>query len=520
MKKLPLGMQDFKRINTEGFLYIDKTEYIYQLVNGSPNNFISRPRRFGKSLMISTLKYLFRGDKEAFAGTWIYDKWDFKPCPVIDLSMASLICDTPETIEKSLVFKMRQIYRENDIVMEEKHPQLLFADLILKISQKGRVVVLIDEYDRPILKHLGNPEMAHKIRDMMRDFYIVLKDYESNLHFVMLTGLTKITKAGVFSTMNHLTEWTSAEEMSCMLGCTEEELLADFGDYIEKGMQKLNMSKNEIIDAIRKKYNGFSFDGIHSVYNPYSILCLFNEYKFKNYWIDTGMSDSLAQYAKGHELRPEKYLHSYLPESKLVAYEIEKAPPESFLVQSGFLTFKGADPVLGYFLDYPNEEVKDSFSQLIMMYSYNISDSINSELRQKIVLSLRERDFDPVFEAMNQTFAAIPGKLWPDKNAAYQEKEAYFHTVILTLFWSCGLRVTPEEWTSKGLSDLVLELNKDIYIIELKKAPPSVSIQQIKDKGYAVKYASADYVALVGIEIDPEKKTLIQKEIAVVQKNA
>ncbi|MDR3171719.1 MAG: AAA family ATPase [Treponema sp.] len=362
MKKLPLGMQDFRQIVTGNFVYVDKTRYLHKMLEEGQNYFMSRPRRFGKTLTISTLYYLFKGEKELFKDTFIYDKWDFKEYPVVRISMTEIDTRSPETVEKTLRLKLEKLYREHSLTPRTDDYKVMFSDLIKYLSERGAVAVLIDEYDRPMLNHLGNPETAKAIRAIMREFYIVVKDTEPYLKFVLLTG---ITKAGIFSTLNHLDELTTQEAYSSMLGYTAEELERYFAEHLETGAAKLGCSRTELIERIRDYYDGFSFDGEHFVYNPFSILNFFKEYKLKNYWISSGLPSSLADYAKSHNLKPEDYINTYIKDGELSAYEIEQAPPRSFLAQSGYLTFKANDPYLGYLLDYPNREVRESFSALI-----------------------------------------------------------------------------------------------------------------------------------------------------------
>jgi hypothetical protein len=522
MKELPIGMQDFKQIIDDGYTYVDKTRYFYELLKHGKNYFLSRPRRFGKTLTCSTLYYLFKGEKELFKDTWIYDKWDFKPYPVISISMTMIEAKNPDTITQDLKTMLLRIYREYGLEPRVDGYKALFSDLIDQLSAHGQVVVLIDEYDRPMIEHISEPEAARAIRAVMREFYLVVKGMESRLKFVLFTGLTKITKAGIFSTLNHLDELTTQPKFGAMLGYTQEELEAYFDGYLQAGASKLGVSREELVARVRDYYDGFSFDGEHFVYNPFSMLKFFSEYRFKNYWIQSGLSSSLAEYIKTHQIKPEDYLNSYMPEEMLTSYEIEQAPPQSFLAQSGYLTFQEDDPERGYRLDYPNREVRNSMSELILLGSYNIDGIESSALRDRVIVALRERKFEPVFDAMKATLANVPAKLYDnDKKKDYAEKEAYYHAVILTLLWACGLHVHAEEYTSRSMSDLVLDYHGDIWVIELKKASTTVSLQQIKDKGYAEKYAAAPFLALVGIEIDIEQKNLktFEMEIQYYKKN-
>jgi hypothetical protein len=339
----------------------------------------------------------------------------------------------------------------------------------------------------------------------MREFYVVIKDADPYLRMAFLTGITKITKAGVFSTLNHLAELSTTEKYSTMMGYTEDELENCFSEYLDEGVERLGISRQKLLADIQDHYDGFSFDGEHHVYNPFSILCFFNEYKFKNYWIGTGLPQSLAEYAKLHNLKPEDYLNTYMKEDVLAAYEIEQAPPQSFLVQSGYLTFKKHDEYLGYILDYPNREVRDSFSELIMGSSYNIDRMVQGNLQKDIIMALRERSFDPIFQAMNRTLSNIPGKLYDN---SYPQKEAYYHSILLTLLWACNLHIHAEEWTNRGVSDLVLNFEGDIWIMELKKSSAQTALDQIKERAYGGKYTDAPFLAFIGISIDTEKRIL------------
>ncbi|MDR0909819.1 MAG: ATP-binding protein [Spirochaetaceae bacterium] len=508
MRKLPIGLADFKEVNTQNWVYIDKTREIYKMIESGKNFFLSRPRRFGKSLTLSTLYYYFKGDKEAFKGTWLYDHGEFKEQPVIRLDMSLVNCNSIENLRKGLCWIVKRNFDDYGLKPQTDDYISMLDDLIRQLSRRGPVAALVDEYDRPMLKYVGEPEKAAEMRDVVRDFYSVLKADEGMLNFAFLTGLTKITKAGIFSSLNQLNEISNNTNYATIVGCTQEELESSFSDWLDRGVEEMGVSREELLEKIKYHYNGFSFDGRHFVYNPFSLHKFFGEYEFKNFWIDSGMSDSLAKYAKNHDINPEKYLQTYLEESALSAYEIESAPPASFLAQSGYLTFKSYNDYLGYLLDYPNKEVKDSFSGLITLYAYNFQREANSEMKLNIITALEDRDFEPVFEAMKQAISNVPGKYFPTGDAKNEKKEYFYHTIILTLLWSCGLDVKAEEWTSKGISDLVLNYRGDIYVIELKLAPPEVSLKQIHDKGYADKYASAPNLRLIGMEINDKERTL------------
>lgn len=500
MKKLPVGIQDFKELITGNYIYIDKTRYMYDLIDSGKFYFISRPRRFGKSLTVSALYYLFRGEEKLFKGTYIHSRWNFEKHPVIKISMTELNTADETAVESSLKFRLKQLYSEYGAEIKTDDVKLLFSDLIMQLSARGKVVLLIDEYEKPILDHLQNKEKAESIRSVLRNFYQVIKDADPYLKFVFMTGITKFTKTGVFSTLNNLNEVTTAEKYSEMLGYTQDEIEISFSDYIKQLSKEKGLSRDKILENIKDYYNGFSFDGKCFVYNPFSILNYFSKKELKNYWVDSGSPSFLIDYVRANSLKPETIIGTYISETLLSNYEIEQAPPASFLVQAGYLTFKEKDPELGYLLDYPNKEVRDSFSTLLLLGTYRLNEIEHEAVRTSIIQGLRAVDFDAVFEAMKRTFANIPYNL-------YDNKESYYHSIILTLLWACGLDVRAEESTRMGASDLVLKYRGRVYVMELKRAPAEKALEQIRAKGYAEKYGTDD-LRLVGIEIDDDNRTL------------
>lgn len=513
MKRLPVGIHDFKKLIENDYLYIDKTRYLHKIASESTPFFLSRPRRFGKSLTISKLYYLFKGEKQLFKDTYLYDHWEWKKYPIIKISMSELETESIQTIKLGILLKLKEIAEEYGVHIEQTLVKYAFAELIYKLAKTEKVVVLIDEYEKPILDHLQEPKKADEIRKVLRSFYGTLKDSDSYLRFTLITGITKFTKTGVFSTLNNLVELSMNSEYGSMFGYTQQELEQYFEDYLEIGTSRLKVSREELLKKIRDYYNGFSFDGEHFVYNPFSILNFFLEYEFNNYWIESGASSFLVEYARKHSLKPEEYLNTYMRKSMLTTYEIEQAPPINFLVQSGYLTFKGKDQELGYLIDYPNKEVRDAFSELILLGSYEIPENKNDLLRGNIIKGFREKDFDAVFQEMKRLFSAIPYVLFEKKKEGEKEEfwnarnENFFHTVILTLLWSCALDVKAEEMTNRGRSDIVIEYSEDIYILELKTGSAERALTQIKKKGYPEKYRDRQ-VTLIGIEIDAERRTL------------
>jgi len=516
MKSLPIGKQDFKEMIESNYLYIDKTKYIYELAKLSTPYFISRPRRFGKSLTISKLYYLFKGEKELFKDTWIYDKWDWKEYPVIRMSMSTITTNDKEEIKTLLLSMLYKIANKYDVEIESNIPGYALLELMENLHEKTgeKVVVLIDEYEKPILNNLFDKEKAKEIREIFKNFYDILKDSEQHMRFLLLTGITKFTKTGVFSTLNHLMDLTISSKCSEMFGYTQEELEYYFKDYIEKAINQLNTSKEELLKQIKEYYNGFSFDGEHKVYNPFSILNFFFENKFQNYWIDSGASSFIINYAKNNQIKPTEIVNRYIQPDTLTTYEIESAPPESFLLQAGYLTFKSRHENLGYLLDYPNNEVRRAFSKLLMLGPLNQEENLKNHLIENLFEGLENRDFEQIYNEMIKVISNIPSNLFEKKKTKYEtekqytrKQENYYHSIILTLLYSAGINVKAEELTYRGRSDLTIEYKDDVYIIELKLDKAEKALQQIKEKGYHHKYKGKN-IYLIGIEIDADNKIL------------
>jgi hypothetical protein len=332
---------------------------------------------------------MFSGEKELFKGTWLYDNWDFEPRPVIRFSMSTLDTTDEKTVEESLIFKMEQYYEKYDIPIRTRNMKLMFSYLLEKVGEEKRAVVLIDEYDKPILDHLDDVKMAEKVRAKLRLFYSSLKDADPYLEFVFITGITKFTKVGVFSTLNNLEDISTWDAISQMLGYTQEELEMNFERYLEKSSENLRLNRIDLLEEIRRYYNGFSFDGKSFIYNPFSIINFFKQNKFKNYWVESGSPSFIVKYARRHAIKPDVLLGEYVQEDILTTYEIEEAPPVSFLIQAGYLTFKRYDKDLGYLINYPNKEVRDSFSKLLLLSEYKIKQEEANSIRKNVTQALK-----------------------------------------------------------------------------------------------------------------------------------
>nr|WP_238528145.1 AAA family ATPase [Marinitoga piezophila] len=368
MKKLPVGISDYKELIEENYIYVDKTKYLYDLINSGKFYFMSRPRRFGKSLTISAFYYLFKGERELFKDTYIYDKLEFKEYPIIRLNLLKAKSESIEKLKESLTKMIVQEGKRNGVKIEETDYSFAFDELIMKLSEKGKVVILVDEYEKPILDNITNKKMAEKCREVLRNFYLNIKANDEHIKFVFITGITKFTKTGVFSALNNLSDISLNRKYAQMFGYTQEELEYYFKDYIKELSEEMGITEKELLEEMKRYYNGFSFDGEHTVYNPYSILRFFSEKKFQNFWFESGSPSFLYEYIKGKKIEYEDLVKIPVSAEDFSTREIEDAKANIFFTQAGYLTFKGIKKYglkKKYILDYPNFEVKESLLKIL-----------------------------------------------------------------------------------------------------------------------------------------------------------
>jgi len=516
MKELPTGLQIFENIRKKNALYVDKTDIIYKIVSSAQMQyFISRPRRFGKSLLCWTLDALFSGKRVLFEGLAISKtNWEWESYPVIHLDMSKV--DTSHGlagVDSSLVWQTKDVAGKYGIDLSEATtPGLMLGSTISGISRKcdKPVVVLVDEYDRPFLDFYNEPPVAKDVRNLMRSYYTQLKANEQYMRFLFLTGISKFSKVGVFSTLNNLNDLSLDEEFGTLLGYTEEELVGCFSEYLEDGASKLKISVDELVKQMRGYYNGFCFDGVHRVYSPFSVLNYFKGYKFLNYWINSANPKIVADYLKDRRLTVEQFRGFQVSwDFALSPGEIETAPPESFLYQAGYLTLReGVSD--DFSLDYPNTEVLNSMSQL--MYNNMVQNSGDYiDLRSPLLQALADGDSELLIETLNRLLASIPYDDYD--NVAKQvlklsklkitTQEWLYRSTILAFLRGCGVLAFGEMHSNKGRSDLQI-MHKGIpWVIEIKVArdddcvaKAQEAMKQINDNQYADSYKNAKKVAI------------------------
>jgi hypothetical protein len=491
------------------YIYVDKTKLIYELIkNAKGIYFLSRPRRFGKSLLLSILSEIFQGNKESFQGLWLYEsQYNWKKHPVIHLDFSKQKCETPEQLKNYLMNQLALVASRNQIELKNETYFEQFEELILKMSKEEQVVLLIDEYDKPIINHLENPELATKMRDVLKGFFSVLKGNDAFIRFLFITGVSKFSKAGVFSDVNHLNDISLDDKYSTLLGITEEELKENFPGYLSEFSKKENLTETELIEKIRYWFNGYQFSGEGiSVYNPYSTLLLLQKKRFSNYWFETGTPSFLIKLMveKNYDILEIPLVIDRLMFS---TYEIDNLKIPALLFQTGYLTIKGYNKERTlYTLDYPNFEVKRAF--LTFFTQDKTKADLSETMLYKIIDSLRENDIQTCIETLRLFFSKVDYSIQINQ-------EKYYQTIFYVIFTLLGLKIGVEIATNKGRIDAVIE-DKDIFIFEFKftdidKLPVGKkrrknkvardAIKQIKSNGYPEKYrASGKSVYLIGAE--------------------
>lgn len=483
LKRLPIGVHEFPDFKEDKLLYIDKTEHIHRLVTRGKYYFLSRPRRFGKSLLLSTLKCLFQGRKELFEGLWIEDKWDWSVSyPVIHISFLSVHA-RELGIEEGIYKMLQDEAQRHNIKLTETTNSLCFTEIIRVLYERhGKVVVLIDEYDKAIVDFLDDKPRANEHKLALKSFYEVLKNNQEYFHFVFLTGITKFSKISVFSALNHLSDISLNEEYSNLLGYTQSELESSFDAYMPHAAQKLKMSEKTLLKYLKIWYNGYNWTGKETLYNPFSILCFFNENAFKNFWFATGTPTFLTLMAREQAFYDLDNIATR--QEAFDTFEIDELDPQAVMFQTGYLTVKKFDPRTGnYVLGYPNKEVRQSFlAYMIHAFAYMRVNNV-SPLVIQMEQALISKDLDKVMSIVNTMFSTIPSHIF------IKDVESYYHSLMHLLLNYLGTFIDSEINTNNGRIDAIIHTPKCIYAFEFKlDASADAALKQIYDKGYLLKY--------------------------------
>lgn len=506
----PIGVQSFPEIINDGFVYIDKTELIYQLVQTGRTYFLSRPRRFGKSLLVSTLESLFRGEKKLFEGLWISKSdYDWKSYPVISLDFSMLMTDSYDSLTRTLQNQLQEVANRYNIgeIRKETPPETLVA-LVQRLSAIDRVVILIDEYDKPILDRLSQTELLDSFRDLFKAFYGHIKGLGKYLRFTMLTGVTKFTQVSLFSGLNNLDDISFSPDYSALLGITESELSTYFLTEITGIAKKQNETVEETLKRIKRWYNGYHFSGIDSassVYNPLSLMSYFKSHRLANYWFATGTPTFAFQLIKeqNYEL-PDFESDIVIGNTIEMNHEPSSLDLMTLLYQTGYLTIQSYDErTQRYTLQFPNEEVRKSFFEHLFHYFSQLKEFQISKLLTSIEKSLLEIDLKSFFDFINVLFSSIPYTI-------QVANEAYYHSLIYLMVKLLGFNVNAEVITNTGRVDLIVEQPGTVLVFEFKfNRSSKEALEQIKKRNYHSKYlASTDKVYLIGANFDASSRSI------------
>lgn len=501
LKPVQASSYTFRSIIDGGYLYVDKTQYLYELVHGTIGvYFLSRPRRFGKSLTISTLEEIFRGNKELFKGLWLYESdYDWQQHPVIRIDFSRLQAKSAVDLQERIVRHLQRIARDHGITLEPGPFDVMWDDLIVALAAEKQVVVLIDEYDKPILDNIDNLEEAIRIRDTLKQFYTVLKALDQYLRFVFITGISKFSKVGVFSGLNNLTDISMSPRFATALGITQEEIQRDLSDHVTIMANKEGISQDALLEKLRLWYDGFRFvEDSPNVYNPFSTLQLFALQRFSNYWFDTGTPSFLIKLLKLNRYPIEELQATNVRELAFSTYEVDNLAIIPLLFQTGYLTIKEYDPQRQlYTLGYPNREVEDAFLTWLLSAYNERERSLNENFLWQMIDALEANKLDSFFSILNVFFANVPYTI-------QLQDEKYYQSLFFLIFKLIGLRTEAEVATNQGRIDCVIETAKQIFLFEFKlNKSAEEALQQIKETEYYERYQlQGKPLTLIGANFD------------------
>ncbi|MDZ7858355.1 ATP-binding protein [Sphaerotilus sp.] len=512
-RRLPIGIQTFREIREDGCYYVDKTGLAIDLIESGKAFFLSRPRRFGKSLLVDTLKELFEGNRVLFTGLAAETRWDWsRRLPVIRIDFGDGVLHGRAELDRRILDQLR-VNREALGVPVLTGPQAddvagQFGELIRQAhaSTSERVVVLIDEYDKPILDNIDRPETAREMREGLKNLYSVLKGADAHLKFVFLTGVSKFSKVSLFSGLNHLTDITLDPEYSALCGYTDEDLDTVFAPELP-GLDR---------DEIRRWYNGYNWRG-ESVYNPFDVLLLFRKRQFMPYWFETGTPTFLVKLlTERREFTPN--LGRMMASGTLLStFDVDTIPTESLMFQAGYLTIASErirPGQIDFQLKYPNQEVQASLNDVLLQ---SLSGDVSVPGRQISRLWDLLEAGDPLAlrDLFHAFFASIPNDWY--RNSSIAQFEGYWASIFYSHFAALGLDIRVEDTTNKGRIDMVVLACGAVWIFEFKVVelvPEGRAIEQIRAKGYAEKYRDrGEPVHLIGVEFSRVERNLVAFDV-------
>lgn len=501
MKKLPIGISTLKEIIEENYLYVDKTKIALDLIENGKYYFLSRPRRFGKSLFLDTLRTIFDGEKEVFKGLHIYDKWEFEKYPIIHISFAAGDLKSKEQI----LDKWDEILELNEEALgischSKIYDRRCFSKLIKEAYEKynQKVVILVDEYDKPILDNIEDTEVAREAREILKNFYSVIKGADEYLKFVFITGVSKFSKVSLFSGLNNINDITLDSSYSTICGYTQNDVETVFAQHL----------KGQDFEKIKLWYNGYKWLG-EGVYNPFDILLFIQKkYEYRNYWFSTATPTFLLKIIEKNNYFLPNLENIVKNEKMLDSFDVDYIELETLMWQTGYLTIDRTETILdtiSYYLTIPNKEVRSSLLGSVADFMSQIHSP--TATTNGILIALIEADFPSFEKYLKSLFAAIPYNNFT--GVKLYEYEGYYVSVFYAYFKAFGIEVIGEDVTNKGRIDLTIKIpNGAIYVIEFK-VDGSNALTQIKTMNYHEKYLSEKRdLYLIGIEFDKENRNV------------
>ncbi len=508
MKQYPIGIQEFESLIRDGYYYVDKTKLIHRLITTGRYYFLSRPRRFGKSLLISTIQAYFEGKRELFKGLAIDSlAKDWTPHPILHLDLNTQKYDRPGDLDDILNKALEAWEKLYGCNPAEKSLAMRFDGVIQRAREKTgqRVVILVDEYDKPMLQAIGNDGLQNAYRETLKPFYGALKSRDGDIRFAMLTGVTKFGKVSVFSDLNNLNDISMWDAMYDICGVSETELETDFKDDIEELAAAQGMTYADCLAELKRQYDGYRFEeNAPGVYNPFSLLNTFAKKKFGNYWFETGTPTYLVKLLQMHNYDLEEMSHDVTSEDVLNSIDPASTDPIPVIYQSGYLTIKDYDKEFMYYtLGFPNEEVERGFIKYLMPYYTTVTRGKTAFEISRFVQEARRGDYDAFLTRLRSFYADIPYEMQRDLEVHYQN-------VLFIVFRLMGFHAGVEYRTSNGRVDLVMKTDKYVYVMEFKlDGTAEEAMRQINEKGYAEPFkADGRRVIKLGINFSRQTKTI------------
>ena len=508
LQNLPIGIQNFESLRADGYLYVDKTEIVHRLATTGRYYFLSRPRRFGKSLLLSTLHAYFEGKRELFDGlavSQLETKWEQHPVLHLDLNTEKY--ESPEALDNILNDTLARWEKLYGSEQTEVSLSLRFAGVIRRaFEQTGhRVVILVDEYDKPMLQAIGNEALQDAYRSTLQSFYSALKTCDGYIRFAMLTGVTKFGKLSVFSSLNSLKDISMRKDFHAVCGITEQELRDNFAPYVSRMSDELDLTPEEVLAEMARMYDGYHFvPNCPGLYNPFSVLNALDAQAFGSYWFATGTPTYLVKLLRLHDYKLQSLSDEYVTEDILNSIDVASTNPVPVIYQSGYLTIKDYDPEFHtYRLGFPNEEVEDGFFRFLLPF-YTPVDRVEAPFHiRKFVEEIRAGQPEAFLNRLKSFFADTPYEL-------VKNLENHYQNVLYILCKLLGLYVKAEYHTSAGRIDLVLHTKDYTYVLEFKlDGTAEEALQQIQDKSYALPFETGEtHVFRIGLNFSSETRNI------------